>query len=50
MKARTNLSSIKALAQHFLMMDIKTTPHSSVIVSHPFTDMASSEIDFLKPF
>lgn len=38
MKARTNLSSIKALAQHFLMMDIKTTPHSPVIVSHPFTD------------
>lgn len=38
MKTYTDLMSIKALAQHFLMMDIKATPHSPVIVSHPFTD------------
>ena len=26
------------MAQTFLMMDIKTTTHSSLIVTHPFTD------------
>ena len=38
MKANTDLSSVKALAQTFLMMDVKTTTHSPIIVSHPFTD------------
>ncbi len=38
MKAQTDLPNLKRLAQTFLMMDIKTTPHSPLIVAHPFTD------------
>ena len=38
MKVKTDLLSIKGLAQTFLMTDIKTTPFSPVIVTHPFTD------------
>ena len=38
MKVKTDLSAIKALAQAFLMMNIEATPHSPIIVTHPFTD------------
>lgn len=38
MKTKTDLSSIKELAKTFLMIDIKTTPYSPVIVMHPFTN------------
>ena len=38
MKAKTDLPSIKNLAKTFLMTDIKMTPHSPIIITHPFTD------------
>ncbi|MCM1364513.1 MAG: hypothetical protein NC215_05995 [Ruminococcus sp.] len=38
MKKQTDMLCIKELARTFLTLDIETTPHSPIIVKHPFTD------------
>ncbi|MCM1363518.1 MAG: hypothetical protein NC122_01475 [Faecalibacterium sp.] len=38
MKKQTDMLGIKELMQTFLTLDIETTPHSPIIVKHPFTD------------